>query len=61
MIAALDTLQTVKRLEEAGVDDTRAEALTSVLRDARDADGPQLATTAACAGSMRVSTDSPLK
>jgi hypothetical protein len=46
MIAALDTLQTVKRLKEAGFDDTQAEALTEVLRDAREAEFGQLATRA---------------
>lgn len=46
MIAALDTLQTAKRLKEAGFDDAQAEALTGVLRDAREAEAGQLATKA---------------
>ncbi len=46
MIAALDTLQTVKRLKEAGFEDTQAEALTGVLRDTREAERAQLATRA---------------
>jgi cytochrome c556 len=46
MIAALDTLQTAKRLKEAGFDDAQAEALTGVLRDAREAEQGQLATKA---------------
>ena len=33
MIAALDTLQTAKRLKAAGFDEAQAEALTGVLRD----------------------------
>jgi hypothetical protein len=47
MIAALDTLQTVKRLKEAAFDDTQAEALTGVLRDTREAEFGQLTTKAA--------------
>ncbi len=46
MISALDTLQTAKRLKEAGFDEAQAEALTSVLRDAREAEQGQLATKA---------------
>jgi len=46
MIAALDTLQTAKRLKEAGFDDAQAEALTGVLRDARETETGRLATKA---------------
>jgi hypothetical protein len=46
MIAALDTLQTAKRLKEAGFDEAQAEALTGVLRDAREIEQGQLATKA---------------
>jgi uncharacterized membrane-anchored protein len=46
MIAALDTLEIVKRLKEAGFGDTQAEALTGVLRDAGAAEQGQLATKA---------------
>lgn len=46
MIAALDTLQTAKRLREAGFDEAQAETLTGVLRDAREAEQGRLATRA---------------
>jgi hypothetical protein len=46
MIAALDTLQTAKRLKEAGFDEAQSEALTGVLRDARAAEMGQFATKA---------------
>jgi chromosome segregation ATPase len=46
MIGSLDTLQTAKRLKEAGFDDPQAEALTGLLRDVREADQAQLATKA---------------
>jgi hypothetical protein len=44
MITFLDTLQTAKRLMEAGFDEPQAEALTGVLRDAQEAEQGQLAT-----------------
>jgi uncharacterized small protein (DUF1192 family) len=44
--APLDTLQIVKRLREAGFADPQAEALTTVLRDLREADFSDLATKA---------------
>src|SRR5579885_2859763 len=44
MAATLDTLQIVKRLKEAGFAEPQAEAVTTVLRDAREADLSQLAT-----------------
>ena len=43
MTAALDTLQIVKRLTEAGFNDAQAEAVTNVVRDARETDFSQLA------------------
>jgi chromosome segregation ATPase len=43
MNAALDTLQIVKRLKEAGFNDAQAEAVTNVVRDFRDIDFAQLA------------------
>jgi len=43
MTAALDTLQIVKRLKEAGFNDAQAEAVTNVVRDARETDFSQLA------------------
>ena len=46
MTAALDTLQIVKRLKEAGFNDAQAEAVTNVVRDARETDFSQLATKA---------------
>ncbi len=46
MITFLDTLQTAKRLREAGFDEPQAEALTGVLRDAQEAEQGQLATKA---------------
>jgi predicted RNase H-like nuclease (RuvC/YqgF family) len=44
--APLDTLQIVERLREAGFADPQAEALTTVLRDLREADFSSLATKA---------------
>jgi hypothetical protein len=44
MAATLDTLQIVKRLKEAGFDESQAEALTGVVRDLRDSDRSELAT-----------------
>ena len=44
MVAFLDTLQTAKRLREAGFAEPQAEALTDLLRDAREAGQVQLAT-----------------
>jgi hypothetical protein len=38
MAATLDTLQIVKRLKEAGFDESQAEALTGVVRDLRACD-----------------------
>jgi hypothetical protein len=46
MITSLDTLQTVKRLKEAGFNEPQAEALTGLLRDAQEAEQGQLATKA---------------
>jgi outer membrane murein-binding lipoprotein Lpp len=46
MITSLDTLQTARRLKEAGFDEPQAEALTGLLRDAQEADQAQLATKA---------------
>jgi hypothetical protein len=46
MNAALDTLQIVKRLREAGLNDVQAEAVTNVVRDARKTAFGQLATKA---------------
>lgn len=46
MISALNTLPTAKRLKEAGVDYAQADALTGVLREAREAEISQLATRA---------------
>ena len=39
-----DTLEISKRLKGAGFDDAQAEAITSVLREAREADLSRLAT-----------------
>jgi hypothetical protein len=36
MLGALDTLQTVKRLKEAGFSDAQAEAMTEVLRESHE-------------------------
>ena len=44
MPVALDTLEIAKRLRNAGFSEPQAEAVTGVLRDARDADLSQLAT-----------------
>ncbi len=46
MIISLDTLQTAKRLREAGFDEPQAEALTGLLRDVQEAEQGQLATKA---------------
>jgi hypothetical protein len=46
MPTALDTLEIAKRLRGAGFDEAQAEAVTGVLRDAREADLSQLATKA---------------
>jgi hypothetical protein len=37
MLSALDTLQISKRLKEAGFTEPQAEAVTTALRDAREA------------------------
>src|SRR6266567_3443116 len=42
--AGFDTLEISKRLKGAGFDDAQAEAITSVLREAREADLSRLAT-----------------
>jgi DNA anti-recombination protein RmuC len=44
MAASLDTLQTAKRLREAGFAEPQAEALTNLLREAQQAGAAQLAT-----------------
>jgi hypothetical protein len=44
MRAALDTLEISKRLRNAGFSEPQAEAVTGVLRDAREADLSELAT-----------------
>jgi hypothetical protein len=46
MPVALDTLEIAKRLRNAGFSEPQAEAVTGVLRDAREADLSQLATKA---------------
>jgi hypothetical protein len=46
MVAALDTLEIVKRLKGAGFNESQAEAVTGVLRDLRSADFADLATKA---------------
>jgi hypothetical protein len=43
-MASLDTLESAKRLRSAGFSEQQAEAITGVLRDARDADLSRLAT-----------------
>ena len=50
MRAALDTLEIAKRLRSAGFSEPQAEAMTGVLRDAREADLSELATKADLAG-----------
>lgn len=45
-LTAFDTLEISKRLRGAGFTEPQAEAVTGVLRDARDADLSQLATKA---------------
>ncbi len=42
--AGFDTLEISKRLKGAGFDDAQAEAITGVLREAREADLSRLAT-----------------
>ncbi len=44
MASTLDTLEIAKRLKNAGFAEAQAEALTGVLREARDADLSNLAT-----------------
>jgi hypothetical protein len=44
MASTFDTLEISKRLKSAGFGDPQAEALTVVLREARDADLSRLAT-----------------
>jgi hypothetical protein len=44
MITSFDTLQTAKRLKEAGFAEGQAEALTGVLRDVQETEQTQLAT-----------------
>ena len=44
MNASFDTLQTAKRLKDAGFDEPQAEALTGLLRDVQQAEQGQLAT-----------------
>ena len=44
MTATFDTLEISKRLKSAGFGDAQAEALTSLLRETRDADLSRLAT-----------------
>ena len=44
MSAGFDTLEIAKRLMGAGFDDAQAEAITGVLREAREADLSRLAT-----------------
>jgi hypothetical protein len=44
MPVAFDTLEISKRLKSAGFGDAQAEALTGVLREAREADLSRLAT-----------------
>ena len=46
MPTALDTLEIAKRLRGAGFSESQAEAVTGVVRDAREADMSQLATKA---------------
>jgi hypothetical protein len=44
MSVTFDTLEISKRLKGVGFDDAQAEAITSVLRDSREADLSKLAT-----------------
>jgi hypothetical protein len=44
MASTLDTLEIVKRLKDAGFNETQAEAVTTIFRDVREADFAQLAT-----------------
>jgi hypothetical protein len=44
MAASLDTLKAAKRLKEAGIPESHAEAFVQTLRDAQDANTAQLAT-----------------
>jgi len=44
LIAAVDTLEIAKRLKDAGFNDPQAEAITTIIRDAREIDLSQLAT-----------------
>ncbi len=60
MAATLDTLQIVKRLKEAGFSDPQAEAVTTVLRDVREADFAQLATKSDLEA-LRLATKSDLE
>lgn len=46
MLGALDTLQTMKRLKEAGFNEAQAEAMTEVLRESREGTIADLATKA---------------
>jgi hypothetical protein len=46
MRAGIDTLEIAKRLRNAGFSEPQAEAVTGVVRDARDADLSELATKA---------------
>lgn len=46
MITSFDTLQTAKRLRDAGFAEGQAEALTGVLRDVQEGEQSQLATKA---------------
>ena len=46
MAAGFDTLAAARRLKEAGATDAVAEAIAETVRDARDFDLAQLATTA---------------
>ena len=46
MITSLDTLETAKRLKEAGFSEPQAEALSGLLRDVQEAEQGQLATKA---------------
>jgi hypothetical protein len=46
MAATLDTLEIVKRLRDAGFNETQAEAVTTIFRDVREADFARLTTKA---------------
>jgi hypothetical protein len=46
MASTLDTLEIVKRLKDAGFNETQAEAVTTIFRDVREADFARLATKA---------------